>query len=318
MFKNVIVDAQSSPVQYMFDHIVNLPILIAPTKREYVTNLCKDVTLRFTDDLKWMFCYVPADKTILISKRAVEILWCIAFGYFSIYAEVCQKRRIIRAVDEEPVTIDLRSVPEIREALSLLQWAFEEFLNDDPSDWPANVDMAKIDKSPTIWQNAGLMYTMPFLMLHEIYHHACGHQPNTPPEVSIQEEQEADRMATEFILDHLPPNDSGFLVRGIGMVVALMMMIGIDIHRGEFRIRSHPRSFDRLFNSIERFLVSEPDHHIWLFALCLLMLHIDNSELKEKLSITITDRKTFRGMVNDYINALAEVTDLREFFKLIS
>jgi hypothetical protein len=111
-----------------------------------------------------------------------------------------------------------------------------------------------------------------WILYHEVSHIQMGHVHCEGPE-SLEQERDADRMASEWVLDSERINPVDLCKRQWGVATALGWLTAPTAFLGPGSMTTHPAAYDRLFQTLERF-ASEEDEGIWLFSQVMLVLHI--------------------------------------------
>jgi hypothetical protein len=137
-----------------------------------------------------------------------------------------------------------------------------------------------------------------FFLHHELAHVRLGHAPTEDSVLSIEQEREADYEAADWILGKAPTGQ--IFKRAFGITVGLAILVGRGIHYGYHDGETHPRTFDRLYFTLEKY-AADPRDTVWAFAMVVLKLHLDNA----KIPVPEVVFDTPKDAVNAYVEALA-------------
>jgi hypothetical protein len=247
--------------------------LIAPEKVDDLAQYFDEITLEVVVDSRWLCRIEPTSGLITVSYRAVEILWAVSYAYWTFYAKVVNGRM---PCGQE---VDLSEDPELAAAMSLLRWGIAADGASEP--WPVQTPSPLLSPSPGSLEYAAQQLCLGaagLLLHHELAHKRLRHPGSNGSDKSwtLEAEKDADNFAADWILDQstCPADKREF--RAISASVALLMATAFfGIHRGEYGGLTHPRVFDRLFNSLSRHL--EPDNDgVWSFVGSVLLLHMQS------------------------------------------
>ena len=118
-----------------------------------------------------------------------------------------------------------------------------------------------------------------WIILHEIGHLYSRHLPCRGFE-SIFQEKEADRFATDWLLEgaHTSKDaESGRVNAVFGIAIALIWLTVFNVYLGQMESSTHPQGYDRLFQVLDYALdrPNEAEHDIiWFFVVEMLRIHI--------------------------------------------
>jgi len=111
-----------------------------------------------------------------------------------------------------------------------------------------------------------------WILYHEVSHIQMAHVACTGLE-SLEQEREADRMASEWMLDSESINPIDLRKRQWGVATALGWLTVPTAFLGPGSMTTHPAAYDRLYQTLDR-LISEEHEDVWLFVQLMLVLHI--------------------------------------------
>ncbi len=276
-------------------------INIAPEQTAATTQALQGVAIVVRGDARWIAHYVPANNEIHISFRVLELFWCAAYAYVVLFDGVYAARD---PNDRKPA--DLTQPPEVADAMKLLKWALQDWLDDGGAPLPANLLPSRLPRRLGTRASVAdelCLIAVGFILHHELAHHRLQHSADEGTD-TLDQEKQADAAAAEWILDGVPLESLFMTKRAAGASIAMLAMTARSVHSGEAGGRKHPRHFDRLFNLLDRHLADLPDHSAWIFATVALKLHLDNS----KITVPTDEYDSFRDCLNSYIDILEEAT----------
>ena len=317
LFKAYEFSGLDSPVKHLLPHMKNLAARIAPTKQSVAELYCKEVTLKITNDGQWKFHYVIETKTIVLSRKSLEILWASSYAYLIYFTDVVQAKGLLTPLtdNKETKVIDLEKIPSAYGAMNLLAWAFGNWISKVDTPWPH--DLAKPIRNPKSDSSENLadeltLCAVAFLLHHELAHSHLNHEPETVSFDKISQERDADYSAAEFLLSGLAPNDRFFIKKSLAIAIAVSNPIGQGIYTGYWGGNTHPRAYDRLVHVLDRFIDDKfPFHEAWIFSWSIIKLHIDGSKLANTLSVNNAPAKvdSYRHLLDLFINDLSNLPD---------
>jgi hypothetical protein len=260
-----------------------------------------DLKLDITDESNWVFCIIRSERKISVSRGAAELLWCASYAYVELYTRIAQTRAV-----GGPLSLNLRDDARTARAARLLQWAFEIRVRATEAPWPSDLPRPIEEPpkgSPENVADELALVAAAYLLHHELAHDYLKHA-EFGDDVQVEQEKDADHFATDWLLKGLPETDDRFLKRALGVATAWAMLTAVRIHEGSFDEKRHPRSFDRLVHTLDRY-VRDPYHLVWAYVIAVLKLHIDNA----KTIVVPDDRvyESFRECLEEYVEQFAAV-----------
>lgn len=285
-----------SPIRYLDSDLINSVARIAPEKVNEldVFRLNHDPCAVFTNDTKFSFRVNTESKEIKLPTAALEYLWSACYAFYVLYQEYC-------AANQGTATqFDINGSDRSRTAISLYRWGIDQLGQNPskewPSDFPAPIANATDASEDVKVANELYLCSASWIIHHELAHIYCGHK-NEPinNEESRSHEQEADDSATKWILEGVP-DEATLRKRGLGVVIAALVMTAQDILAGEFKETTHPRSFQRLYEILCSYF-QDPDHLVYAFSVVICHLNMaaggmdiekkDGETWKENLEICL-------------------------------
>lgn len=292
-----VLASMDSPIKWTFKNIHNAIINIAPEKRAQFESEHNDFVLEYLDSPEWICEVVIESKHIKISRGVVELLWCLAYAHIVLY---CKK---IGGNKFEPgARIDLTTDPDILAGMQLMIWALNNLFHPHlRKRWP--VDLPEPTENPQhgSWIHIGnefCLCAVAYIIHHELAHIRLKHNAYIE---SIEQERDADYEASDWIMDGTISDELVFTKRMLGISLALQALTIRGIYTGRFSSNSHPRSFDRLYNTLSRYLTDD-DHVIYAITAIALQLHMQGAKIVGEPGIYDDVQQCF----NDYIEKLAQ------------
>jgi len=293
--ENRCLKSMTSPIKYVMMHIHNAIINIAPENKEKFDKVYPDFILKYLDDYKFIANVDTVKKYIKLSRRVVEILWAVSYGYTMYYTKIVQDKKILHTT-----IIDLHADSDVKQAMKLLKWIYESWLNDDNDNWPD--ELPKPIKNPQKGSMENVADELCLCAISYIIHHELSHiKLKHPNEENIENEKEVDIEATDWILNHsLDQWDYKFIKRAMGIAIGFEVQTARGIYTGDYGGISHPYSYDRLYQNLNRY-IDDPQHITWAFICSTLKLHLDN----KKIQTPDQTYDSFQDCVNSYIDLLS-------------
>ncbi len=146
-----------------------------------------------------MFYAMPGDDEIAVSTAGLASLWCLA--HVAMHSMDISSRAQRQEQSEGPV--DISAEYHGRRLDEYIQYARSLFHSDKP--WPDDLPLPDIDAAPGSLQgrvNNVFFGAAAWLLLHEIAHLHLGHQKQSPANMRVRDEHQADAFATDWILLH--------------------------------------------------------------------------------------------------------------------
>jgi hypothetical protein len=118
-----------------------------------------------------------------------------------------------------------------------------------------------------------------WIILHEIGHLHLGHVSCRGYE-SISQEKEADRFATDWLLDGASSSRNAEASRTnalFGVAIALIWVTVFNVFLGQMETATHPQGYDRLFQILDQTIDRQnKDEHVmvWYFVVEMLRIHM--------------------------------------------
>lgn len=271
-----------TPIRELDTFLINSVARIAPEKTDKLNDfrLNHDPCAVFTNDKKFSFRVNTESKEIKLPTVALEYLWCACYAFYVLYQEYSA------ANQGDTIQFDANGTDRSRTAMSLYRWGVDQLGNNPSKEWPSDLPAPTADKTNEDGDvkvaNELYLCSASWIIHHEFAHIYCGHN-NEPinDEESRTQEKEADCSATKWILESA--SDANALKkRGLGVVIAILVITAQDILAGEFKGTTHPRSFERLY-AILKCHFQDADHLVYAFSvvICHLNMVVAGMEIKK-------------------------------------
>lgn len=250
------VEALSSPIGPLLNHLGKFPAIICPERKDDLRNLFEELAVRIQLISGQRFGYFKAvintkthQRIIRVSVVALERLWAYGYGFLA----------LVEAAKAAPQgsEINLDALPGQKLALDLLNWARDGELTQSMYQWPNHFPTPGTADDPAVAQaDALFIHVVGFMLLHELGHHQLGHLDQLErPDRYVGEELEADAFAADFLLQNCPReaiHDADFINRCSGIAVGMTLLAGHEIQNAFSRERCHPKIPERLLEFFEK------------------------------------------------------------------
>lgn len=264
---------------------------IAPHRKDEFDQTYPIFNIEYVDDDKWILEALPIYNHVRISRGVAELVWCVSYSYISLYTEIAEGKQFFK----EKNKVSLHETEEISKSTKLLQWAYEKWFNNSVTPWPNDLPKPISNPKNNTLENSAK--ELSFCILSFFLHHELAHiKLHKNKSVGVKEEQEADRFATDWILDSdLPEEDLLFQKQSLGIAIGFDILIAKCIHTGECGGFDHPHSFDRLISNLEKHIDYE-NHRVWSVLCFTLKLHLDTAGYKTPDIVY----DSFKSCINSY------------------
>lgn len=287
----------TSPIKVVMDLMERSVINIVPEKAIKFQSDFPDLHIQYFDSPKMIANSDSVSKTIRVSSKLIEVLWCSSYTHFLFYSKYLSGKLIT-----SPSIVNLHEDRDMKGGCQLLTWVIGSALNPDNNDtWPPGLPRPRANPpkdSILIVADEICLCAMAFIFHHELAHIVLKHQGGS----TIDQEREADRYAADFIMSEVSEQDGMiFTKRAFGICVALFSLVTLGLYTGDYGGVTHPKHYDRLFNTLSDYVQNE-NHLVWSFLTGIFKLHFDNAGIK------VDDKKIFDSFlecVNCYIDLLS-------------
>src|ERR1017187_4241005 len=252
---------------------------VTPEKRDELEQNLQDVN--FVEDEsteRISFGTIAAWKLVRVPKRCQSRLWAQCYAYFCHFAAF-----VANGDGLSPRSRYDLSESDLNQAGEMMEWATNVDVSVRvqrragrpieveamPKDMPMPISGQKFEFVRRYAEQV-FLHAFAFILHHELSHIRLGHN-GTKGELPIEEEFEADRAATDFMVSTSDISEHDYLFRHLGIAIALLWFTTIDFFE-RYEKRAHPPSWERLYRALEPSLKGERDA-IWGFVALALRLH---------------------------------------------
>jgi hypothetical protein len=244
-------------------------VKIAPARSEEVKQYLKEITFEILDEKVWRASYCFKTKKIILSIRALEILWCASYAYYTIYKEIFEGKDAMK-----PVSRNIFETPKARTAFELYTWALTDWMNDSKSDWPEGFPkpeeprpITKENLTGELMASEFCLTAIGYILHHELAHHYLKHDSR-----KLEFEKAADIEAFNWILNDVKATDLEIRKRSLGISIALSLLNTREIagiqraleEMEDLAEKNHPPVFERMSWALEN--LEGYDHVVWAFS----------------------------------------------------
>lgn len=290
--------ADRSPILLLQDSLAGSVFAIAPERQGELKAVVSshDLSMVISDDRGFSVRINPQSGDITVPIAAMEYVWACAHAFMVFYDEYGAAQR--RGDDQ----FDITQSPRGQDAVRLFNWALRNMQLSGVDPWPA--DLPKPEASPTPKSDAHIanevyLCAMSWILHHEIAHKRLNHPPQAMSN-ALQEEQDADRVATEWILHQV--NDASMQQkRTLGIVIAILSIQAHEsLTHSASDLQTHPRAFQRLAACLYQYNIDENDEVLAVAAANLQILLAQNGSANPDLN-----RASFDTLVSEFLVAFS-------------
>jgi Peptidase U49 len=182
-------------------------------------------------------------------------------------------------------------------------FALAEIMQGSEKELPEEL-LSGLSRTQRVLGDGLFRYAAAFILLHELAHLGLSHTP-AEGHWSFQQEKEADRFASDWLLDGgtrcgLVPHRISVL---LGIATALLWITVLNVYLGPHQSETHPEGYDRLFQVLDHAI--DPDDEkeslvVWDVVGSFLFLHFDNAGFE-------FDASKMQGSPRDEVNYMIDV-----------
>lgn len=264
------------------------PARVAPEKAR-LEEIAQGVELCFADQ-RGDFAISAKPGQVTATAGALNLLWCASYAYWLLYRGFVDAQRA--GANEYVPGEDVQAA----QALRLYCWALECAADGTLQNWPAGAPEPNPeihDGSPVHCANELFLVAVAWIFLHEIGHLHLMHAAEPIPSLSRQEEYDADWFASDWLLDGIT-DVSMILKRSLGLAVANIVLIVLDLAWGRPKVGTHPAPHDRLQRNLRSGRLGD-ESPVHAFAAALLQVHLTVFGVEHALNLD----KAFAELVDD-------------------
>lgn len=295
---NSIIPTLLSPIKCLLEHLHEPLVRIAPELQEHFDKAFPKFNIEYIDSPKPILNVDVQNKHIKISVTMVEFAWVTGLAHFVIYQNYFANKKS-KGGESEQIRLEDANV------MALLKWAVEKLINRDGSKWPDN--LPRPIPSPKFGSDEDVadeicLGACACMIHHELAHITLDHREKS----NIDIEKAADNTSWEWIISSRDSlDDKQFTKRMLLLIHAFIIPVVIDIHAGMFVRGSHPPSYERLANVIEKFCPGDNSMG-YAFAVSSLVLHLSNARSGVNAPQQTLPHDTFKEAFDALINHFAE------------
>lgn len=242
-----------SPICLLEDHIAGVAFSIAPEKADR----CKEssdkhgIYFELIDDNDFSIRVRMDNATIILPISSLEYLWAFSLYCWVLTQEYANGQR---AGFKQ---IDCVGNDRLRSAHTLLEWASKNIQGTGRDIWPE--DLPAPAKEPKDCSDIHVANELFLCSLGWMVHHEIGHivlqHPALVTNFSEQEEKEADRHATNWLLSELDDNSPVLKKRALGIAAGVLCLQSLEVKSKSCLRNTHPNAHDRIFDCLSKYTV---------------------------------------------------------------
>lgn len=282
-----------SPICNIEESISGVAFKIAPEKEtECAKNRDEhDISIDLIDDTKFSIRVNLSSNTIILPIASLEYIWAFALYCWVLTQEYASAQRA--GVKEFDCTGNTR----LKNSYLLLEWAKKNLLTTGTESWPIDLPMPK--KSPENCSDIHVANELFLCSLGWMVHHEIGHivlhHPPLATNFSEQEEKDADRHATDWLLSDLEENCPMLKKRALGIAVGVLCLQSLEVNTKSCLRNTHPNAHDRIFDCLSKYKVGT-EEVVEAFSTVLLQYLFHNEGIKANI-----DGKSFSSILGDLL-----------------
>jgi hypothetical protein len=231
--------------------------------------MLEGVDLVLLDAPRMAFC-ARGGTTIEVPERGVELLWVIGYMLWREYCDYRDDTKVAGSGIWRP----------------LVTWAvgnqFDETRVAWPDDTPRPTGFDSSQSEPSFERVADeiAMCATGWILHHELAHLQRGHVGAVSPDVSRQQEREADEAATRWLLKKAPQGIAS-TKRACGIAAAIIALAVLELHQAPASSTDpdHPPTSERIFHCLSKSGINENSVELMIAALGVraILLHYGHS-----------------------------------------
>lgn len=267
------------PILVLRQYIAECSARISPTKAGELGRFSEStrMSIEFTHDKKFRIRVNLASNTILLPIGALNYLWCATYLFIALF------QSYVAAEEEGKRVLDTASDPVTAVAVDLFNWASKD-LTVGELKWPENWPRPSLSHQPEDsihLTNEVFLAALAWILHHERAHVELGHQGNSAGAESIRQEMDADRSASEWVLDGCK-DQLEREKRALGIATGFLAMALLDSPKLQTpEVKSHPPDIERLLTNLE---IAQLDPESKVYAYSLIVLQFGISQYDPELA----------------------------------
>jgi hypothetical protein len=219
--------------------------------------MLEGVDLVLLDAPRMAFC-ARGGTTIEVPERGVELLWVIGYMLWREYCDYLDGAKGAGVGIWRP----------------LITWAVGNQFVATREDWPhatpcpTGFDNSQSEPSFERVADEIALCATGWLLHHELAHIRRGHVGAVAPDVSRQQEREADEAATGWLLE-MAPKGIATTKRACGIAAAIIALAALELHQPPppSTDPDHPPTSDRIFHCLSQSGINEKSVELMIAAL---------------------------------------------------
>jgi hypothetical protein len=276
---------RASPIGELANAIAASPFRISPTAEPTLKAIvaAKSLTLEYCACKRLKAQLVINRSAVQLGVPFLEALWTAAHAYIVVFHECKQ------ASKRGEEFVDIGGVPRTAQAYSLYRRQLGLHAAESLCSWSST------DTRPTRFPapntdafvaNELFLVAVSWLIHHEIAHARLAHESTSTS--SQEEENEADRMATQWVCGETKEADP-LHKAAMGIAIAVLFLVALDLESERVYSHTHPPAFERLILNLDETGLGE-DEVIYAFAFKLVEIHLLQAGLEVDFSRDGTHR----------------------------
>ncbi|MGH9739020.1 MAG: phage exclusion protein Lit family protein [Candidatus Acidiferrales bacterium] len=260
-----------SPLLQLDEAVSRAAFAAAPEKAEDLFTRVRHIKLNFVYEHdnhagRFEFSSSPRLSVINIHQGALELLWAASFAFPMLF-RICRDSQ-----QQGRDRMNATDFPELQQAFRLYGWALNKCCTGVCEPWPREFPSPQNGDLQTRLATELFLVAVGWILLHESAHILLGHKIDGPNDLKKREECEADRFATEWLLQGV--TDSTMLQkRSLGIAIANLILIALDLRAERLDLLEHPRSVERLNDNLRNYLPDADTELAYALAIAVLQAH---------------------------------------------
>ena len=285
----VTIEPVECAVQHILPSAAASLASIAPERLCQLVEKSDGLCITISDSENFRCEALPSFRTIVISRRVIELAWAFSYGYWQIYQALYAGRQL------DGSTVDIEAIGELTPTLRLLRWAQESLVGAHSLPWPPNTPHPSASRTHGSVEHVSDDLAICSIAMY--LHHELAHiyAPREPTLGAMDEEQFCDASAADWILGDRTLGADVVQKRALGVAIGMLMLTVRGLGHGNTPDGIHPASYERLVAVLDG-RVPEEQEAVWGMIVGMLALHISDAGIPAHT----TAYDTFRDAVLGY------------------
>lgn len=267
-----------SPICIFESIIQSLPVQISPENKEKAEEYGRKYSISFEliDDIDFSIRVNLDSNTIILPIASLEYLWTFSHYSWVLY----QEYRSAQLLNEE--VFDCVGNSRLQNAYYLQEWARNNLNSTGTEEWPDGYLIPEIDsqEEDILVANQLFLFSLAWMIYHEMGHIVLKHPPMTTGFLE-QEERDADRFATKWMLDKLEEGSPIIKKRALCIAVGLLCLQSFEVTDSSLCLKNaHPDAHERIYDCLSKYNIDNDETVEALVSLVLKYLFHENEEVK--------------------------------------